>query len=430
MNTVAFAPPHAEALDIVLRMAARGWRLLPCVRRDKKPLIQDWPRRASSDADVIRKWAREHEGCNWGVATGPESGIFVIDVDGEYGENSFCSLVERHGTWSKTLTAITAHGRHFYFDWPTSGTIRNSAGKLGAGLDVRGDGGYCVIPPSTHPSGAVYEWAADLQVTSAPGWLLEAITRTTRPAVRASEIGILPEKTRNDGLTRYAGALRRKGKNQSEIEAELLAANARRCRPPLLDAEVRKIAASVSRYAPGGLDPLESAWQATKGDYGSNYEHFLAFARQLQLARPDQTIALPLKRIAALMGVHWTTVSVYRRKAVTDGLLEPAGEYIPHRRAGLYRISEKTETLTKTLTSGLVRVCGNTPSENSLVRVNSISPSESEKTSAGRSRKVEAGKSSSTPRCYVHGTEAEWWKRTDGDLVCGRCHPNPAEVRG
>ena len=240
---------HLEALETVLK---HGWRLFPCAPRDKNPLLKDWPRRASCDAGVISRWAQKYERCNWGVATGPESGVFAIDIDGESGEESFSALVDQHGVWTETLSATTARGRHFYFDWPASGTIRNSAGKLGAGIDVRGDGGYCVIPPSTHPSGARYEWATEnLRTSPATGWLLERITSAARPAIEASEIGALPQGRRNDGLARLAGAMRRKGASLAEIETALLEHNVRRCRPPLLDAEVRKIAASVSRYAVG-----------------------------------------------------------------------------------------------------------------------------------------------------------------------------------
>lgn len=123
----------------------------------------------------------------------------------------------------------------------------------------------------------------------------------------------------------------------------------------MLDAEVRKIAQSIARYAPGGPDPLQSAWQASAREYGSNYQRFLALARQLQQDRPEQAIALPLERIGELMCLHWSAISMYPRRAVNAGLFQSCGEYVPHRRAGLYRVS-LGEPLT-TLTSGLVRIC-------------------------------------------------------------------------
>jgi len=366
--------PQLAALEPALE---HGGRLFPCAERAKVPLLTDWPRRASSNAEVISRWAEKYVNCNWALATGPESGVFVLDVDGERGENSLRSLVEQHGTWEKTLTASTKRGTHFYFRWPDAETvIRNSANKIGAGLDVRGRRGYVIVPPSVHPSGTRYEWTADSQAIAAPGWLLETITSaTTRPVLSPSEFGILPEGQRNDGLMRLAGALRRKGKSQSEIEAKLFEANTRRCNPPLPESEVQKIAASVGRYAPGGDDPLECAWRATAGDYSSNYERFLALSLRLQADRPGQPIALPLERIAELMGAHWTSVSRYRVKAVTTGLLDPAGEYIAHRRAGLYRCSEML-TKNQLLTSGLVSIPCSEQGVSPLVSTPEITPSE------------------------------------------------------
>jgi hypothetical protein len=355
--------PHLEALALVLD---RGWRLFPCAERAKAPLVTDWPRRASSNVEVISRWAEKYQGCNWGLACGPESGIFVVDVDGRRGEDSLRSLVDQHGTWEKTLAARTANGTHLYFRWPNAETIiRNSVSKIGAGIDVRGRRGYVLCPPSIHPSGTPYEWtAANLHTTAAPDWLLEAITSTAVQAVlNPREFGILFEGRRNDGLARYAGKLRRDGIGQREIETKLLAANERRCRPPLENDEVLKIAASVSRYAVGGPDPLEAAWQAIQGEgCASNYEKFLALARRLQQDRPDQPVALPLERIAALLGCDWTQPRAYRKRAVLAGILQRVGEYVPHRLAATYRVTHPLgETLQAhpldhplTPTSGLV----------------------------------------------------------------------------
>jgi hypothetical protein len=267
--------------------------------------------------------------------------VWVLDVDGEPGRASLRSLVERHGEeWTKTLTAKTGTGLHLYFKNPAGIAIRTSAGKLGVGLDIRGTGGYAICPPSTHPSGARYEWISELALASAPAWLLEMVTSAARPVVQANEIGILPEGRRNDGLTRLAGAMRRKGATSAEIETALLEHNGRRCRPPLLDAEVRKIAASVSRYPVGGPDPLETAWRVIQEKtYPSRYEQFFALACQLQLARPGQQVALPLERIAALMRCDWTQVRRYRKRAVMAGLLQRVGDYVPHRRAAQYRVT-------------------------------------------------------------------------------------------
>jgi hypothetical protein len=471
---------------VVLTRAMCGWRCFPCAPRAKTPLLKGWPTLASSDLATIRQWAVKHPNCNWGVATGPGSGVFVLDVDGEKGRASLATLESQHGPLPATLTSHTGRedgGEHRWFAWPVDHSIRNSTKLLGDGLDIRAAGGYVIVPPSIHPTGCPYVWVdPNVPVADATPWPLNAISTPQQPVpTPTAEIGIVREGRRNDTLFRFGCYLRRKGWEQSAIESELLAQNGRRCRPLLPDAEVRTIAASAATYQVGGPDPLETAWQAIqKETCRSNYDRFLALALQLQRARPDQTIALPLERIGALMGVHYTAVGQYRRVAVANGFLEPAGEYVPHRRAGLYRFSEKaknlakpltehltnprgsrglnkpalsdsgdqksgptrtipassavadvsqthpqSQTLTKTLTIGLVRVLQKPHSENPIVRVRSGFHSESgdsHSESAETSRNV-------APRCYVHGERAVWWRRATGDLVCGCCHPNPEEVR-
>ena len=110
------APHLLAALEPVLD---HRWRIFPCAPRAKTPLVTDWPRRATSDPDMISRLAKKHPGCNWGLATGQESGVFVLDVDGERGENSLRSLVEQHGTWEKTLAATTLEAHTFTSNGPT-----------------------------------------------------------------------------------------------------------------------------------------------------------------------------------------------------------------------------------------------------------------------------------------------------------------------
>jgi hypothetical protein len=142
-------PPDAHDIAFVLSLAARGLRLHPCVPRAKTPLLRDWPTLASCDAEIIRGWAAEHPGCNWGVACGPGSGVWVLDVDGGQGKAALRRLIEQHGKLPETLTARTGRGGHLFWSYPQS-AIRNSANKVGGGLDVRGDGGYVLVPPSVH----------------------------------------------------------------------------------------------------------------------------------------------------------------------------------------------------------------------------------------------------------------------------------------
>lgn len=333
----------ATVIQELERLAQRGWRLLPCALRGKVPLIKCWPALASSDPATLNIWREKHPACNWAVATGKDSGVFVLDVDGETGRSSLAALEAQHGTLPETLVSRTGRlegGEHRWFNYPADREIRGSAGRLGHGLDIRGADGYVVVPPSIHESGRPYQWAEPQQSTGhAPEWLLELLTdRFEKPRNMPPErLSILPRGRRNDGLTRYAGWLRRKGAELPELEEKLLAGNARRCQPPLDERDVRKIAVSVARYPAGGPDPLETAWAAVlKETHPRGYGQFIAIARNLQIARPGLSIALPLTRIGDLMRCDWTQARRWRKRAVCEGWLLQTEPYIPHRKAALY----------------------------------------------------------------------------------------------
>ena len=244
-------------VEQVLRMAKRGWRLFPVKPREKQPLVADWPHQATNQEEHLRFWIKRFTDCNWGLATGADSGVFVLDVDGEDGAASIQELRNLHPEeWTETLAVKTARGMHLYFEYAAGAVIRNSASKLARGLDVRGAGGYVLVPPSVHPSGAVYQWAGtgeNMPVAPAPAWLIEVLSisagRSTTTHAMVSNV-IVPEGQRNARLTSLAGTMRRQGITPQGIEAALLAENVVRCLPPLPEAEVCNIARSVSRYQP------------------------------------------------------------------------------------------------------------------------------------------------------------------------------------
>ena len=172
-------------------------------------------------ADIARleAWAEEFAGCNWGVGTGQASGVFVLDVDGEPGEDSLRKFEAQELLLPPTLSVSTGRGRHLYFKLPHEITVRNSNGtRLAVGLDVRGEGGLAVIPTSEHKNGTRYSYTDPRQpIVVPPDWLLQrvavndrqriAANRNQAPYLRVAEYAILPETLRNDGLMRYAGAL-------------------------------------------------------------------------------------------------------------------------------------------------------------------------------------------------------------------------------
>lgn len=141
----------------VLALAKLGWRLHPLLSKNKIPLLDGWVKLATSDVDKLDKWEMLYPGCNWGVATGSGSGVIVVDVDAKNGGiETWQKLISDHGDPGTCEVRTGGGGYHFYFS--TTKRIRNSTGAIGKGIDVRGEHGQAVIPPSIHSNGTAYSW--------------------------------------------------------------------------------------------------------------------------------------------------------------------------------------------------------------------------------------------------------------------------------
>lgn len=162
-------------LEHALYCAAHGWMIHPLEIKGKKPLVVDWPNKATNDVETINGWWTKWPNANIGLATGAGSGVFVVDIDGPDGETAWETLQGEIDGIPGTLESTTGKGRHLFFRYPEGRKIGNR-GRFRPGLDVRGEGGYVVAPPSVHPSGAVYAWAEGITVVAeAPIALLDVI---------------------------------------------------------------------------------------------------------------------------------------------------------------------------------------------------------------------------------------------------------------
>ena len=242
-------------LETALAYAALGWRVLPLRSRDKRPLLEEWPQKATADPPTILGWWEKWPTANVGIATGAGSGLFVLDVDPA--KDGFATLEHLQDTYGRLPETVTCRsgggGLHLYFAYPLYVTIRNSAGKLGSGLDIRGEGGYIVAPPSVHPSGAVYEWRRDPWQNDPalpPPWLVQLLVAPSRGKEQGgkNDSERVPLGQRNSWLISEAGRLRRAGSDEMTILATLYMLNRIKCDPPLPEDEVAAIAKSVMRY--------------------------------------------------------------------------------------------------------------------------------------------------------------------------------------
>jgi replicative DNA helicase len=260
---------EVTVVDVALFYAERGWRVFPCWPREKKPLVDHWDVEATTEKNKILGWWEFNPEANVGVATGKSSGIFVLDVDGPDGEQTLSKLIAEHGNLPITPFVFTGKGRQFFFSYPEGHSLRNTAKRLGAGLDTRGDGGYVVAPPSVHPNGKVYQWQKDFLPSKTPlalppDWLIKLLEQPQEAGpVEKAGMNVFVTGSRNSALTSLAGSMRRKGFDFEAILAALLAENKNKCVPPLAEKEVRQIAESVVRYGSPAAPLMESRDRVT-----------------------------------------------------------------------------------------------------------------------------------------------------------------------
>lgn len=249
-----------------------------CSSPAKHPRTVHGLKQASRDADFVKNLFScfTYASANIGLCTGKESNLVVIDIDEAKGGN-IAELYEfaAKDTLEKTLWVKTGGGFHLYFGYPADAEICNSADKLGNKIDVRGDGGYVVAPPSMHISGVQYQFINQNRIQPLPSELLERITQSKSNTAskddfsRKNDNSIIHNGNRNDSLTRIAGKLRRASLSQSELETSLLKINSERCNPPLPETEVLQIARSIARYDVG--QDARKIFNSVK-DAGENFQ--------------------------------------------------------------------------------------------------------------------------------------------------------------
>ncbi len=251
-------------LSAALAYASMGMPVFPCAPCRKTPIPDRGFLDATTDEEQIRSWWRANPRANVAVPTGQTSGLIVIDIDPRNGsEIGFDVLQTEHGPLGETAESQTGGGgRHLFYRHP-GGVIPCTQSELGAGIDVKGDGGYVVLPPSAHPDGGSYTWElssdiAEVPPAECPAWLLALLRReddvsTGGFALDLADGNAIPEGLRNKALASLAGGMRRMGMGREEILAALEATNQARCKPPIPDQEVERIAESIARYEPDAI---------------------------------------------------------------------------------------------------------------------------------------------------------------------------------
>lgn len=271
-----------EHLVAALDYQKRGFSVFP-VGSDKVPLVswRQFEKRSATEAEITSWWTL-WPSANIGVATGAISGIVVIDIEKEGSTNGY----------SPTVTSRTGGGGwHLYYKHPGV-RIKNSTKKLAPFTDVRGDGGYAVLPPSVHASGKEYEWQIsphDTDFADLPQAILEKIqnsgTKTDWKNFAESKV---PEGGRNDSAAQYAGKL------FHDLSPELwetagwdsfIAWNQKNVEPPLPKEELRGVWESIRQYR-----QTDGSQEGSKKEVASQADKIIQIVREnhkIQLFHTD-----------------------------------------------------------------------------------------------------------------------------------------------
>ena len=221
-------------LERALACAAKGWLIFPC-GEDKRPRIK-WSEGATNKELEIRRLWRQFPNALVGVVTGKKSRLYVVDVDNPERLAELGLAL----SWGRQVSTRRAGGMHYYFCEPLDGKpVRNVTDN---GVDFRGDGGMVIC------------WADDPAGIGPLSFLPPSVIEWARQGRNEGQpAGEVPEEilegNRETELVSLAGTMRRRGCGAEEILALLQVSNSLRCRPPLDDEDLERIAQSVAQYA-------------------------------------------------------------------------------------------------------------------------------------------------------------------------------------
>lgn len=279
---------YPSMYDAAIEYAKKGFAVFPLKYRDKVPLTRNGCKDATTDAAQIKAWWQKYPNANIGLATGSVSqNVFVIDldIDEDRGIDGYHSLEDwqrEHGDFPETWTAITGRGGyHLYYRG--NGRIKNRAGIID-GVDIRGNGGYVVAPPSIHKNGNRYEWEYspdEFEIAKADNNVEYFLNHDDQKQGAAFTMpNIVAAGQRNQMLFRFACMMQAKGASDQSVFAATMAENESACSPPLSEREVRIIVSSATKYEKGKPIHIDSEGVATrenKDDVIGNPEWVLNF---------------------------------------------------------------------------------------------------------------------------------------------------------
>ncbi|MFQ5965668.1 MAG: phage/plasmid primase, P4 family [Candidatus Scalinduaceae bacterium] len=222
----------------------KGFSIIPLIPNGKIPAIKSWRQyqdRFATDKEIV-KWFGNGSKFNVGVVTGKLSGIDVLDLDSEQA----VQYAQEHNIIRETPSVKTGKGFHYWYKHKEG--VRNFQKKDSLpDIDLRGEGGYIVAPPSIHPSGQQYQWLQGKGLDDIPCAELPEIVlaKNSQDKKQLREIykGV-QEGNRNDSLARLVGSWVNNGLTFDECLENARLWNAKN-HPPLREKEIIQVIKSI-----------------------------------------------------------------------------------------------------------------------------------------------------------------------------------------
>lgn len=255
-------PSAQDILALVGIFLMLGCYIIPVQAGGKRPAGPwangEWP------CERLKAYIESHPNCNIAVRTGSWSDrLVVIDVDAHGVDGRlFMRRFERtHGRLPVTVTILTPSGGiHLWFIWPEGLELPRNSVNAGFGVDIRGEGGYALVPPS-QVDGTPYRFAdgrgpESVEVATANELVVELVNeigggsrRQAAPSDRLPQV--VREGGRNDACYRYACHVRSRGGTPEDVTLLTVLFNYVLCKPQLDGAEIGRVIASALKHDAG-----------------------------------------------------------------------------------------------------------------------------------------------------------------------------------
>lgn len=242
-----------ESLRYAINYAKLNFKVFPLkVNTKDGQICKSWKKEATTNESIIRTMWKE----NYNVAVVTGNGLLVIDLDVKNGKDGLKSLKPFLKSFPKTFTVKTPNGGYHY--WYLVNKDIPCKVNLYEGIDIRGEGGYIIAPPSI-VNNKEYEVVCNAPITQANDAVYNFLNKSQQTNFSKNKLDEISAGCRNDTLFKIACSLHSRGISDEGILACLLKENEVRCNPSLSNNEVKGIVDSVINRYPKGRTQVFSA---------------------------------------------------------------------------------------------------------------------------------------------------------------------------